>query len=449
MMSLLASSLFLSSALSLLSRRSRARLLSLLSLLLSSFLLSLPLLRLSPLLFFWDVLPLLSEFPFFSLLVSTPVSLSLDLDLSHLEESLLLLLSEGGELLPLSLLSLLPLAEELGLDPPAARLRAPPQPVRREVGVQGIGSLAGQRRNRPVVPGRHHPDPPEASDVAVLESLGSAEMPEGPHVRVARRGADPEPTGHPQVHDDLPVVVEIDQQVLARPPHPFHRGAGGLPGGARSAGSLYERALELLQKRGGAPYVEGCLLYAEYCAEEEPAEAAYHLELAARIALGLESSSLGTRVWEAFQRIAPDADLPAAQLNPRYTFDTFVRGPSNQMAHAACESVAERPGEEFSPLFLFGHTGLGKTHLLHAIGAAAKARRPGLRVVYLSAEQWVNEYIHELRQQRISQFRRRYRKGWMSSMRSTSTSRYRRRSRLVVFCRIESTYSFMNVSVET
>jgi chromosomal replication initiator protein len=100
-----------------------------------------------------------------------------------------------------------------------------------------------------------------------------------------------------------------------------------------------------------------------------------------------------------------------SRLNPKYTFESFVTGPSNRMAFAACTSVAEHPGARYSPLFLFGGTGLGKTHLLHAIGNEALTGHPQLRVVYLSAEQWVNEYITDIHERRFDDFRRRYRDG--------------------------------------
>jgi len=98
-------------------------------------------------------------------------------------------------------------------------------------------------------------------------------------------------------------------------------------------------------------------------------------------------------------------------LLSRYTFDTYITGNSNRMAAAACEAVAENPASTYSPLFLFGPTGLGKTHLLHAIGNAMLATHPGLRVVYMSAEEWVNEYITEIRNRRFDAFRARYRNG--------------------------------------
>jgi chromosomal replication initiator protein len=101
--------------------------------------------------------------------------------------------------------------------------------------------------------------------------------------------------------------------------------------------------------------------------------------------------------------------LSLSNLNAGYTFEAFVQGPSNQMAYAAAMSVADHPGRQFSPLFLFGGVGLGKTHLLHAIGLRAKERDPSLKVVLLSAEQWVNSYIQAIRERRFDSFRNRYR----------------------------------------
>lgn len=98
-------------------------------------------------------------------------------------------------------------------------------------------------------------------------------------------------------------------------------------------------------------------------------------------------------------------------LNPSYCFDAYIQGPSNQMGYAASMSVADHPGSQFSPLFLFGGVGLGKTHLLHAIGLRAKEQNPTLKVVYLSAEQWVNFYIQAIRERQFDSFRNRYRNG--------------------------------------
>jgi len=106
----------------------------------------------------------------------------------------------------------------------------------------------------------------------------------------------------------------------------------------------------------------------------------------------------------------PPVDAPPqGRLNPRYLFANFVVGSSNQFAHAAARAVAEAPSESYNPLFLYGGVGLGKTHLLHAIGAQIQATRPHLRVVYLAAEQFVNELINSIRFDRMPAFRERYR----------------------------------------
>ena len=96
-------------------------------------------------------------------------------------------------------------------------------------------------------------------------------------------------------------------------------------------------------------------------------------------------------------------------LNSKYSFDTFVVGSSNQMAHAASLAVADGHSKTYNPLFLYGGVGLGKTHLLHAIGHRFLERTPGARIMYLTAETFINELIQSIRYDRMSTFRNRYR----------------------------------------
>lgn len=96
-------------------------------------------------------------------------------------------------------------------------------------------------------------------------------------------------------------------------------------------------------------------------------------------------------------------------LNSKYSFDRFVVGSSNQFAHAACKAVADLPGGHYNPLFLYGGVGLGKTHLLHAIGLQINGRHPTTQVIYVSAEKFMNELINALRYERMPEFRKKYR----------------------------------------
>jgi chromosomal replication initiator protein len=98
-----------------------------------------------------------------------------------------------------------------------------------------------------------------------------------------------------------------------------------------------------------------------------------------------------------------------AGLNPRYTFDTFIVGSSNQFAHAACRAVAEAPSRSYNPLFIYGGVGLGKTHLMHAVGHYVLQHDPNLTLTYISSERFMNEMINAVRYDRLIDFRERYR----------------------------------------
>jgi len=105
----------------------------------------------------------------------------------------------------------------------------------------------------------------------------------------------------------------------------------------------------------------------------------------------------------------PPTPGSAAGLNPRYTFDTFIVGSSNQFAHAACRAVAEAPSRSYNPLFIYGGVGLGKTHLMHAVGQYVLQHDRTLKLTYISTERFMNEMINAVRYDRVLDFRERYR----------------------------------------
>jgi len=111
-------------------------------------------------------------------------------------------------------------------------------------------------------------------------------------------------------------------------------------------------------------------------------------------------------VFETEAAVAPQGQ---AGLNPRYTFDSFIVGSSNQFAHAACRAVAEAPSRSYNPLFIYGGVGLGKTHLMHAVGQYVLQHDRNLKLTYISSERFMNEMINAVRYDRIIDFRERYR----------------------------------------
>lgn len=105
----------------------------------------------------------------------------------------------------------------------------------------------------------------------------------------------------------------------------------------------------------------------------------------------------------------PVHNQPKNKLNPQYTFQNFVVGASNQFAHAACEAVADNPGTKYNPLFLYGDAGLGKTHLMHAIGNKINSKNPNLKIIYLTTEVFMNEMIQGIKMGKNDEFRNLYR----------------------------------------
>jgi chromosomal replication initiator protein len=138
--------------------------------------------------------------------------------------------------------------------------------------------------------------------------------------------------------------------------------------------------------------------------------------LQTRGAAGVEAASRVAEAEEAPRRV-PAAKRPRSfadgaasmPINPRNTFENFIVGPSNQLAHAASTAVATNPGRAYNPLFLYGDTGLGKTHLMHAIAHSILSQNKGLRVVYVSCETFTNEFLQAVRENTLDAFRKHYR----------------------------------------
>ncbi len=121
------------------------------------------------------------------------------------------------------------------------------------------------------------------------------------------------------------------------------------------------------------------------------------------------STSHGHQDPDRHGAMPPGPRLGGTRLNSKYTFETFVIGSSNRFAHAAAVAVAEAPAKAYNPLFIYGDSGLGKTHLLHAIGHYAQTLYSGLKVRYVSSEEFTNDFINMIRDGKQDGFRRRYR----------------------------------------
>lgn len=113
---------------------------------------------------------------------------------------------------------------------------------------------------------------------------------------------------------------------------------------------------------------------------------------------------------EPLEEVRPQSEFKPSELNPKYTFDTFVVGISNRLAHATAEAIAKNPATRYNPFFIYGGVGLGKTHLMHAIGHAMRKEHSHARVLYTSSEQFVNEFIKSLADKTPDEFRNKYRR---------------------------------------
>ncbi len=120
-----------------------------------------------------------------------------------------------------------------------------------------------------------------------------------------------------------------------------------------------------------------------------------------------DDSATATEALRAHVEARPAATVPG--LNPRNTFESFVVGPNNEIAHAASLAVAQAPARTYNPLFIYGGVGLGKTHLMQAIGQFVWAKRKNVKVIYLSSELFINEFIDAIQHSNLVKFRKRYR----------------------------------------
>jgi chromosomal replication initiator protein len=123
----------------------------------------------------------------------------------------------------------------------------------------------------------------------------------------------------------------------------------------------------------------------------------------------LDGAELEAAAAAAAGEVPADEDVESSHLNPRFQFQTFVVGNSSRFAHAACRAVADTPAQAYNPLFLYGGVGLGKTHLMHAVGHAVVEHHKRRKVAYLSSERFTNEVIASIQQNKMQEFRTRYR----------------------------------------
>ena len=157
---------------------------------------------------------------------------------------------------------------------------------------------------------------------------------------------------------------------------------------------LRETVEEQLSEHFHAPTHLAVMIDPEQVPEQRPAAAQVDAEVAAQLPEPIQA------------RPRPQSDL---RLNPRYTFESFVAGSSNRFAHAAAAAVAETPGKAYNPLLIYGASGLGKTHLLHAIGHYVNSYYENLRVKYVSTEELTNDFINAISSNQTVEFRRSYR----------------------------------------
>lgn len=127
------------------------------------------------------------------------------------------------------------------------------------------------------------------------------------------------------------------------------------------------------------------------------------------VSYDIASSTNGAVAAPAVASETPPVEAPELDLNPKYSFDTFVVGACNQFAHAAAQAVSTTPARRYNPLFIYGGVGMGKTHLMHAIGRSLTNQYAGMRVVYTTSERFMNQLIHSIRTDKMALFHQQYR----------------------------------------
>jgi chromosomal replication initiator protein len=214
--------------------------------------------------------------------------------------------------------------------------------------------------------------------------------------------ADGDPRAYAAPHDPAPRDPGLPHRSAADAIGPADRTGRGSPGGALLDGRHYGNGTlgqPGLDHAGGRPQAGLSPFPAQLGPPPAGLPGADSL-LPARAPLPLHRQ----------QRAGGQPPAPGqARLNPKYTFETFVIGSSNRFAHAAAVAVAEAPAKAYNPLFVYGDSGLGKTHLLHAIGHYAQSLYQGLKVRYVSSEEFTNDFINMIRDGKQDGFRRRYR----------------------------------------
>ena len=204
----------------------------------------------------------------------------------------------------------------------------------------------------------------------------------------------------PQIEDDSPMPPLHEVEAELHTPVPPHQTAD-VPVADAPAASPVDPAIFAERPQSSSPSPTG------FSEVHTP----HHVDSPAQpISSPAETEDISSPATDTHTAVSSDSGWDSsARLNPNYTFDTFVIGQSNRFAHAAAFAVSESPAQAYNPLFIYGDSGLGKTHLLHAIGHYAKHLFPSLRVRYVNSEEFTNDFINSIRDDEGSSFKQIYR----------------------------------------